>query len=86
MALKLLGSDGRDQRAQDDADDLWTEILDDRGAVQAESAGGIPQETGDTEAHVARIAQCRQRHGGSADDQAGEHNEPVLGEPFFHCN
>ena len=85
MALKLLGGNGRDESTQDDADDLRTEILDDRGTVQAKGAGGIPQEAGDAEAHVTRIAQGCQRHSCRANDQAREHNEPVLGEPFFHC-
>ncbi len=85
VALKLLGGDGRDESTQDDADDLRTEILDDRGTVQAEGARGIAQETGDTEAHVTRIAQGCQRHSCRANDQAREHNKPVLGEPFFHC-
>lgn len=40
------------------------------GPVQAQTACGIPQEAGDAEAHVGRVAEKDQQRRNDADDQA----------------
>ena len=80
-AFELLKAQSGDEGAQYDADDLGTDVLYYRSGVQAEGAGRITQEAGDTEAHVAGVAQCGQQYGGSAYHQTGGDHQPVY---FFH--
>ena len=48
------------------------------GAVQAKTAGGIPQEAGDAEAHVGRVAEKDQQRRNDADDQASNDDMQAL--------
>ena len=51
---------------------------------QLSRACDIAQETGNTEAHILRVAERSQHDCGSADDQSAEHDEPMaLKEAFF---
>ena len=69
---ELLLAQGHDEAAQHQADDLRPDVLHGGGTVQAQTAGGIPQEAGDAEAHIGGIAEKDQQRGNDADDQSGD--------------
>ena len=48
-----------------------------RGPVQAQRTGDITLETGDTDAHIGRVAKRHQPGGEGADDQADEDDSPA---------
>ena len=84
-ALEFLRRDRRDERAEQDADDLRTEVLHDLRAVQTESAGRVAQEAGDAEAHVAGVAVRAQNERRNADHKSGDEDQPVVFQPVaFH--
>ena len=67
---ELTLEQGDAEAAQHQADDLRPDILHGSGPVQAQTACGIPQEAGDAEAHVGRVAEKDQQRRNDADDQA----------------
>ena len=67
---ELTLEQGDAEAAQHQADDLRPDILHGGGPVQAQTACGIPQEAGDAEAHVGRVAEKDQQRRNDADDQA----------------
>ena len=73
--LEFLARNAHDERAEHETDDLRTDILHLRGAVQAAGARNVAQEAGDAEAHIRGVAERRQNergktHGGTGNDDA----------------
>ena len=85
---EFLGADGRQQGAQNDADDLRADVLDLVGAVQSQRAGNVPLKAGDAEAHVPGVAGGGQHQSRDTDHDAGQQDQTVLAEPvvFSHPN
>ena len=73
---ELLAAQGHQEAAQHQTYDLRPDILHGGGAVQAKTAGDIPQEAGNAEAHVGGIAEVDQQSGDDADDQTGDDDLP----------
>ena len=94
--LELLPQEGDHRGAQNQTDDLRTDVLDDAGAdlgvkagpLEIQSPGDVPQEAGDAEAHVGRVAEVGQQHGGGAHHQTCGNEQPVAFQKafFFHLN
>ena len=75
--LEFLACQGHDHGAQHQANDLGPDVLHNGGPVHPHAAGDVPQEAGDTEAHVYRVAQSNQHHRGDAYHQPGQNNRQV---------
>ena len=75
---EFLAHQAHDKGAQHQADDLRPDILDDLRPVHTYAAGDIPQEAGDAEAHVFRVAKGHQRHGDDAHHQPGQNDQAML--------
>jgi hypothetical protein len=79
--LELLAEHRDDHRAENHADDLGPDVLDDGRRMQFCRARRIADKARDAEAHVSWVAERGQQYGGSADDHAGQ-DDPEI--PFFH--
>ena len=75
---EFFPDDRKDQRAQDDSDNFWADILNWGGAVKPQSAGDIANETGDTETHIFGVPEIYKQGRDDADDDSGEDNKPIL--------
>ena len=84
LCAELLADERHDAGAEDDADDLGADILHHGSTVQPQSAGDVPLEAGNAEAHVLGIAQCLQQQSGNAHHDARDDHEPVFFEKSFH--
>ena len=86
LRLKLLADKGHEHRADNDTDDLGTEVLYNARLMQLGCAGDVAQEASDTEAHIFGVAKRSQYNCGGADEKSAEHDEPVALEEifFFH--
>ena len=65
-------TDCDNQAAEHQTDDFRSDVLHSCRAVHAQRAGYVTQKTGNTEAHVQRIAQHDQQGGKEADGQPGK--------------
>ena len=61
-----------------DADDLRPDVLHIGGAVEPQGAGDVPQEAGDAEAHVGRVAEGCEHQRRDTDDYAGKQYGKIL--------
>jgi len=83
LGPEFLSGHGHDERTQHQADDLGPDVLHLGRAVHAHRAGDVPEEAGDAEAHIGRVAQVGQHHGGQTDHRTGDDHDPS---DFFHCD
>ena len=81
LGFPFLRGDGHQEAAEDQTDDLRTDILHLGCRMQTDSARDITFKAGDAEAHVGRVAERRQHECRDADDNAGQNDEQIL---FFH--
>ena len=81
LGFPFLRGDGHQEAAEDQTDDLRTDILHLGCRMQTDSARDITLKAGDAEAHVGRVAERRQHKCRDADDNAGQNDEQIL---FFH--
>ena len=77
LGTELLGGDSHNECANNQTNDLGTEVLHNSGAMHSGSTCDVTQEAGDAEAHVGRVAQQGQHNGCQADQAAGSNNQPV---------
>ena len=71
---ELLPGQGQQKAAQHQSDDLGADVLHRGGGVETKGSGGVPQEAGDAEAHVDRIAEEHQQGCEDTDDDAGQND------------
>ena len=71
---ELLAAQGHNKAAKYKTNDLGPNVLHGGSTVKAKSAGGVPQEAGNTESHVAGVAKINQQRRNDADDQTGDHD------------
>ena len=71
---KFLLGQCHGKAAQHQTNDLRPDVLHCARPVQAQCARGVPQKTGDAEAHVHRVAEEYQRRRNDADDQPRDHD------------
>ena len=81
--LEFAHGKGHGEGAEDEADDLWTDVLDDACAVQSKAAGNVALKAGHADAHVARVAELLQQNGGRADDEADDNDADVGSKGIF---
>ena len=81
LGFPFLRGDGHQEAAEDQTDNLRTDILHLGCRMQTDSARDITLKAGDAEAHVGRVAERRQHECCDADDNAGQNDEQIL---FFH--
>ena len=78
LGRELLAEQAHEQSAQHQAQDLRPHILNDLRPVQAHTAGNIPQEAGNAEAHVGRVPQGNQHDGYDAHHKARPDDKAML--------
>ena len=84
LGTELLADECHDAGAQNDTDDLGTDILYHGSAVQAQSANDVTLKAGNAEAHVLGIAQSLQQQSGNTHYHARDDHEPVFFKESFH--
>ena len=80
---EFLSGQRHNQGAQDQTGDLRTDVLYNGGGVQLHTTGNVPQETGDAEAHVGRIAQQYQHNGRRTHNQSRQDDQAAFF-PLYH--
>ena len=74
LGRPFLFQAGHQEAAQNQTDNFGPDVLDDGGGVQLQTAGGVPQEAGNAEAHIGGIAEQHQQHGNDSDGQTGQND------------
>ena len=94
LGPELLPREGDGRGPKDQPDDLRADVLDDARPhlrvearpLEVQRPGDVPQEAGDAEAHVVRVAQIRQQHRRRAcrQSRADEQAVALCKVLFFH--